>query len=126
MASAILRHLAGTRIFVKSAGVRAGATEPFAVEVMREIGIDMSRHKPTTLAGVHETGFDLIVALAPEAQNEALKIADGYAVEVEYWPTPDPSLVSESRTQNLATYRAVRDGLVARIRQRFKLAGAST
>lgn len=124
MASSILRHLAGTRVFVKSAGVRAGNPDPLAIDVMREIGIDMSRHKPTSLAGVHETGFDLIVALAPEAHNEALKIAEGYAVEVEYWPTQDPSLVSESRTQNLAAYRAVRDGLIARIKQRFTLTSA--
>jgi protein-tyrosine-phosphatase len=62
MAAAILKHLAGNRIFVGSAGVRAGEEpDPFAVEVMEELGIDMSRHKPVSLAGVHETGFDLIV-----------------------------------------------------------------
>lgn len=125
MAAAILRHLAGPRIYVTSRGVRAGQTDPLAIAVMQEIGIDMSKHRPASLAGVHETGFDLIVALAPEAHSEALKIAQGYAVEVEYWPTPDPSLVSESREQNLAAYRAVRDSLLAKIKQRFPLESAT-
>jgi protein-tyrosine-phosphatase len=125
MAAALLEHLAGARLYVKSAGVRAGETDPLAVEVMKEIGIDMSKHKPVPLAGVHETGFDLIVALAPEAHQQALELARGYAVDVEYWPVPDPSLVSESRAQTLAAYRAVRDELLAKIKQRFPVEGSA-
>jgi protein-tyrosine-phosphatase len=123
MAAAMLRRLAGAHIYVKSAGVRAGQTDPLAVAVMRELGIDISKHKPETLAGVHETGFDLIVALAPEAHAHALALARGYAVEVEYWPIADPALVSESREQNLAAYRAVRDELLAKIKRRFSSTG---
>ena len=124
MAAAILKHLAGSRIFAGSAGVRAGEPDPFAAEVMEELGIDMASHKPVSLAGVHETGFDLIVTLAPEAHHKALEIAHGYAVEVEYWPTPDPTLASGSREQILAAYRAVRDRLFQRIKARFPLTGA--
>ena len=51
MAAAIL-HLAGSRVFVASAGVRAGEpTDPFAIAAMEELGIDMSKHKPVSLAG---------------------------------------------------------------------------
>jgi protein-tyrosine-phosphatase len=124
MAAAILNHLAGNRVFVGSAGVRAGDPDPFAVEVMEELGIDMSRHKPVSLAGVHETGFDLIVTLAPEAHHKVLELAHGYAVDVEYWPTPDPTLASGSREQILAAYRAVRDGLFKKIKTRFPITGA--
>ncbi len=41
MAAAILKYLAGNRIYVESAGVRAGETDPFAIAVMEELGIDM-------------------------------------------------------------------------------------
>ena len=59
MAAAILRHLAGRRVYVESAGVRTGEPDPFAIAVMAEIGIDMSRHSPHTIAELHDTSFDL-------------------------------------------------------------------
>jgi protein-tyrosine-phosphatase len=127
MAATILRHLAGNRVFVGSAGVRAGeATDPFAVAVMEELGIDMSKHKPVSLAGVHDTSFDLIVTLAPEAHHKALEIAQGFAVDVEYWPTQDPTLASGNREQILDAYRTVRDGLFRKIKTRFGLGGGPT
>ena len=49
MAAAILRHLAGKRAYVASAGVRAGTSDPFVTAVMDEIGIDVSQHTPNTL-----------------------------------------------------------------------------
>ena len=115
---------AGRCVFVGSAGVRAGeTTDPFAIAVMEELGIDMSKHKPVSLAGVHDTSFDLIVTLAPEAHHKALEIVSGFAVNVEYWPTQDPSLASGNREQILDAYRGVRDGLFAKIKTRFRLGG---
>jgi protein-tyrosine-phosphatase len=123
MAAAILRHLAGARIYVESAGVRAGDTDPFAVAVMEELGIDLSKHKPVSLADLHDTSFDLIVTLAPEAHHQALELTRAEAVEVEYWPTQDPTMTSSNREQILDAYRAVRDGLFAKIKARFPLSG---
>jgi hypothetical protein len=48
-----------------------------------------------------------------------VELARGRAVEIEYWPTMDPTLISGSRDVMLDAYRAVRDGLEARIRERF-------
>lgn len=124
MAAAMLKHLAGRRIYVESAGVRPGAPDPFVVAVMEEIGIDMSAHVPKSLGDLHDLSFDLIVTLAPEAQHKALELAHGYAIDVEYWPTPDPTLASGAREQILDAYRAVRDRLFAKIKQRFPLPGA--
>lgn len=124
MAAAILRHLAGNRVYVKSAGVRAGETDPFAVAAMEELGIDISKHQPMSLAKLHDTSFDLIVSLSPEAHHQALDLTGRFAVDVEYWPTPDPTLASGNREQILAAYRAVRDGLFRRIKQRFPIPGA--
>ena len=124
MAAGLLKHLAGNRIYVESAGVRPGAPDPFAIAVMEEIGIDISHHVPVAIGDLHDMSFDLIVTLAPEAQHAALALAHGYAIDVESWPTPDPTLATGAREQILEAYREVRDGLMARIKSRFGLGGA--
>ena len=125
MAAAILRHLAGHRAYVESAGVREGEADPFVAAVMDEIGIDVSRHTPRTLADLHDTSFDLIITLSPEAHHQALELTRTMAVEVEYWPTFDASLMigASNREQTLDSYRAVRNGLFQRIKARFGFAG---
>ena len=125
MAAAFLRHLAGRRVYVASAGVRAGEIDSFAMAVMDEIGIDMSGHKPHTLADLHDTSFDLIVSLSPEAHHQALELTRTMAVDVEYWPTLDATIMlgQGNREQMLASYRQVRDMLFAKVKRRFGLDG---
>ena len=119
MAEAILKRLAGDRIYVQSAGVRPGEPDPFAIAVMQEIGIDISKHRPRAIADLHDTSFDLIVTLSPEAHHKALELTRTLAAEVEYWPTADPTAVEGSREQRLNAYREVRDQLAERIKARF-------
>jgi protein-tyrosine-phosphatase len=64
--------------------------------------------------------FDLIVTLSPEAHHKALDLTRTLAADVEYWPTPDPTIVEGSREQRLDAYREMRDGLMRRIKQRFQ------
>jgi protein-tyrosine-phosphatase len=125
MAAAILRHLAGRRCYVESAGIRRGAPDPFVAAVMGEIGIDVSGHAPRTIVDLADTSFDLIVTLSPEAHHQALELTRTFAVDVEYWPTFDASLMvgSGSREQVLQAYRSVRDNLFHRIKARFGLMG---
>ena len=123
MAEAIARHYFGRSVYVQSAGVRKGETDPFMVAALDEIGIDAAKHKPRTIAELDEwegLNFDLIVTLSPEAHHAGLELTRTNAVEVEYWPTPDPTLSQGSRDQRLDAYRAVRDGLTQRIRTRLK------
>lgn len=128
MAAAILRHLAGKRTYVASAGVRAGTPDPFVTVVMDEIGIDVSKHMPNTLQDLHDTSFDLIITLSPEAHHQALEFTRTMAVDVEYWPTIDATVMvgQGTREQTLMHYREVRDRLFQRIRQRFGLEGGPT
>jgi protein-tyrosine-phosphatase len=126
MAAALFNQIFGRAIYVGSAGVRKGELDPFAVAVMDEIGLDISRHKPITFEEIEEwegLNFDLIVTLAPEAHHRALEITRTNAIDVEYWPTADPSAVEGSRDQRLDAYREVRDQILARIRQRFIVRG---
>jgi protein-tyrosine-phosphatase len=119
MAAAIMRHLYGTHCYVDSAGVRVGALDPLAVEVLAEIGIDLTAHRPKTFAELEDSSFDLIVSLSPEAHHKALEFTRVMAVEAEYWPTIDPTAHEGSRDQRLDVYRAVRDGLLRKIKTRF-------
>lgn len=119
MAEALLKHLLGHRVYVDSAGVRAGELDGFAVAVMDELGIDLSRHHAKTLDDLEDGSFDLIVSLSPEAQHAAVELTRTWACEVEYWSTFDPSIVEGGRELRLDAYRKVRDQLMERIRQRF-------
>ena len=122
MAAALYRHLYGKSSYVASAGVKKGELDPFAVAAMDEMGLDISRHRPMTFAELDEwegLNFDLIVTLSPEAHHKALELTRTLAAEVEYWPTPDPTVAEGSREQRLDAYRTVRDQLLARIKQRF-------
>ncbi len=125
MAAAILRHLTGgKRIYIRSAGVRNGEADPFAIAAMDEIGIDIARHQPCSFDELEDISFDLIVTLAPEAHHKALELTRTMAVDVEYWPTLEPSVVAGNREQIMQTYRAVRDQLFERIKARFGFSGA--
>ncbi len=128
MAAAILRHLAGRRSYVESAGVRAGGSDHFAETVMDEIGISISDHKPHTLRELNDTSFDIIVTLSPEAHHQALELTRTMAVEVEYWATFDATMMvgHGSREQILQAYRGVRDQLFQRVKRRFGFEGGPT
>jgi protein-tyrosine-phosphatase len=122
MAAALLRQMLGKTVYVGSAGVQKGELDPFAVAVMQEVGIDISRHKPITfeeLEDLEGLNFDLMVTLSPPAHHKALELTHKVASEVEYWPTVDPTSSEGSRAQRLNEYREVRDQLMARIRERF-------
>lgn len=125
MAAAILQHLVGQKVHVASAGVRAGITDPFAVAVMDEIGIDISEHEPATLRDIEGQTFDLIVTLSPEAHHHGVELTRTHPAAVEYWPTPDATAMvdPDDREHTLAVYRAVRDSLFQKIKSRFTTGG---
>jgi protein-tyrosine-phosphatase len=119
MAEGLLKHLLGHRIYVDSVGVRGGEIDPFAVEVMDEIGIDLSKHKPKTFDDLEDTFYDLIISLSPEAQHSAVELTRTMACEVEFWNTLDASIVEGNREVRVGAYRQVRDQLKKRIEARF-------
>ena len=121
MAAALFKHYFG-RTYVGSAGVRKGEPDPFAVAAMEELGLDIAKHKPMTFEEMEEwegLNFDLIVTLSPEAHHRALELTRTIAADVEYWPTPDPTPTEGTREQRMDAYRAVRDQLQKRVKDRF-------
>jgi protein-tyrosine-phosphatase len=83
--------------------------------VLSEIGLDLGDRQPQTLDELEDDYFDVIVTLAPEGHHRALELTRGNAVEVIYWPTPDPTGATGTRERILEAYREVRDMLKQRI-----------
>ncbi|PPR61259.1 MAG: Glutaredoxin arsenate reductase [Alphaproteobacteria bacterium MarineAlpha4_Bin2] len=119
MAESLLKHFLGHRIYVDSVGVRAGKIDGFAVEVLEEIGIDISRHHSKSFDDLEDDYYDLIITLSPEAQHRAVELTRTMAVDLEFWHTFDPSIVEGNRETRLDAYRKVRDQLMERILKRF-------
>jgi protein-tyrosine-phosphatase len=129
MAESLLRHMFPQTFYVKSAGVRKGEVDPFAVAVMAELGQDISGHRPMTFEELDDwegLNFDLIITLAPEAHHKALELTRTLAADVEYWPTQDPTSADGNREQKLQAYREVCDGLLLRLRKRFSKVSAAS
>src|ERR1700744_1124255 len=113
MAQSLLQRMFPQSLYVRSAGVRKGELDPFAVAVMAELGQDISSPKPMTFEELDDwegLNFDLIVTLSPEAHHKALELTRTLAAEVEYWPTVDPTDAHGNREQKLEAYRQVCDG----------------
>lgn len=121
MAEGLLKHLLGRGVFVDSVGVRTGELDLFAVQVMDELGIDISRHRPKSFDELEDESFDQVITLSPEAQHRGVEMTRMMACDVFYWPTLDPSIIEGSRDTRLDAYRQVRDQLLARIKQHFSI-----
>lgn len=117
-----MKFLHGHQVYVDSAGVRSAEVDGFVIAVMDEIGIDLTHHNAKTFDDLEDDYFDVVITLSPEAQHRAIELTRVMACEIEFWNTMDPSLVeSENRETRLDAYRAVRDQLMIRIKERFPL-----
>lgn len=123
MAEGLLKHLLGHRIYVDSVGVRPGGElDPFAVQVMDEIGIDIAKHRPKAFDELEDDSFDEVISLSPEAQHRAVDMTRVMACDVVFWNTFDPTLIEGSRESRLDAYRQVREQLMRRIKEHFGIA----
>lgn len=119
MAELLARQVLPPAVFVASAGVRRGERDPFVDAALAEEGLSLGERHPRPLDDLEDDYFDLIITLSPEAHHAALELTRSLAVEVEYWPTADPTTITGTREQIMAGYRDVRERLKARIAQRF-------
>lgn len=119
MAEALAREILPSKVYVASAGVEKGDPDPFVDAVLEEIGLKRLSVAPRTFKELEDDYFDLIITLSPKAHHMALELTRTTSVHVEYWPTPDPTLVRGRRDQILGAYRDVRDHLKQHIEDRF-------
>ena len=111
MAEGIARTLAPSGLPVHSAGSRPERLNPLAVEVLGEIGIDISRQVAKGVAAVPLGEIDMVVTLCAEEVCPTLPAP----VEQQHWPLPDPAAVTGDSGECLAAFRNVRDELRQRI-----------
>ncbi len=122
MARALMMRQFSGRVFIESCALRRAATadlDPFMVQVMDEIGLDMSKHRQKTFSELEDGSFDLVISLSLEAQHGAVELARNASTELLYWPIRDPTLVEGRRDQVLEAYRRTRDDLQAQIHSCF-------
>jgi protein-tyrosine-phosphatase len=120
MAEGLAREILGQRIYVDSAGLSTETLDPFAVAALAELGIDIRDHNTQGFDDLAIDEFDLVVALSAEALERARELTRHTSVAIEFWPTDDPTVdQGGSRESRMDAYRAVRDGLARRIRERF-------
>jgi len=117
MAAALLRGRAGDKVTVDSAGVYEGGLDPFVEMVMKDIGVSMENHEPKALSDMDIKGFDVVVALTPEAAVEARRFLPHESIE--FWDIENPSDERGGRDAILASYRRVREDIVRRLAARF-------
>ena len=120
MAETLARSLLPAGTYVASAGIRPGERDPFVDAVLGEVGLSLGRHAPHSLDELEDDYFDLIVTLAPEAHHAALELTRSMAVDVMYWPTPDPAVATGTRDQIMHSYREVREHLKLLIEKRLR------
>ena len=119
MAEILARKHLPNGVFIASAGVRPGSRDPFVDEVLAEIDLSLGDREPRELDTMDDSYFDLIITLAPEAHHAALELTRSEAVDVEYWPTADPTTATGTRNQILEAYRDVRNRLELQVKKRF-------
>ncbi|MFM9903512.1 MAG: arsenate reductase ArsC [Pyrinomonadaceae bacterium] len=107
MAEGLLRHQAGDKFDVTSAGTVASFVRPQAIEVMKEIGIDISGHRSKCLDEFLGTSFDYIITVCDNA-NQTCPVFPGKATRIHY-SFDDPAEAKGTDDEILQVFRRVRD-----------------
>src|SRR6185369_2706610 len=114
MAEGFLRHDAGDRFAVSSAGVNPTQVRPEAIAVMGEVAIDISGHRSKSVDEFRGQKFDYVITVCDNA-NERCPVFPGRTTRI-HWSFEDPAAVAGDEATRLAAFRKVRD----EIRERLK------
>lgn len=115
MAEGWLRHLDGVRFNVASAGTHAVGLNPRTVTVMKEAGVDISRHRSKRVDELLGQRFDYAITVCDRAK-ETCPIFPG-ATSVLHWSFDDPADAQGDEEARLAVFRRVRDEIARRVRE---------
>jgi arsenate reductase len=113
MAEGLLRHEAGDRFEVLSAGTRPSHVRPEAIAVMAEIGLDISGHRSKSVDEFVRQDLDFVITVCDNAK-ETCPVFPG-AVKCLHWPFEDPAAVEGPEEVRKAAFRRVRDRIHGRI-----------
>jgi arsenate reductase len=115
MAEGLLRHLAGDRFEVESAGVEQSHVRPQAIAAMRELGIDISGHRSKSVDEFSGQEFDYVITVCDNARDRC-PVFPGKTKRI-HWSFEDPAAAEGDEQAVLAVFRRVRDEIEARLRE---------
>jgi arsenate reductase (thioredoxin) len=115
MAEGVLRRYGGARFEVRSAGTRPSRLNPIAVQVMKEIGIDISKHRSKHADEFKNEQFDYVITVCDKAK-ESCPVFPGEAKRL-HWSFPDPPKAEHPSEKIVSEYRKVRGLILARFRK---------
>jgi len=113
MAEGWLRHLAGDRFEVASAGTHPVGVNPMAVEVMNEVGVDISHHYSKNREAFQDQSFDFVITVCDQAKESCPIFS--HAQSFLHWGFEDPAAGTGSMEGRRAIFRQVRDQMARRI-----------
>ena len=112
MAEAWLNRLCGDRFEALSAGLEPGTLNPLAVQVMREVGIDISGNKTKPVFDFIKAGnvFSYVITVCDEASAERCPVFPGVTNRL-HWSFPDPSVLTGTEGEQISAVRKIRDDI---------------
>ncbi|MBN1795009.1 MAG: arsenate reductase ArsC [Candidatus Omnitrophica bacterium] len=120
MAEAFLNTMAGGRFEAESAGLEPGTLNPFVVEVMKELDIDISQNKTKSVFDFYKQGkrYQYVITVCDKSASERCPIFVGVTKRL-HWPFDDPSRFEGSREDILRQTRDLRDAIKKKIEEAF-------
>jgi arsenate reductase len=117
IAEGFLRNISGSRFDVLSAGTKSSRVHRLTVEVMKEVGIDISGQQPKHVQEFLHTPIDVVVTLCSSAREECPIFPR--AARSLHWDMADPAAARGSDAEKLAVFRNVRDDIFAQVLSTF-------
>jgi arsenate reductase len=116
MAEAFLKDIAGNRIHVESAGLDPKPVNPLVVEVMQEIGFDLSRVKSDSVFDFFKEGrlYDYVITVCDDTASAQCPVFPGITKR-HHWPFSDPEQLIGTRDEKLNVLRKIRDQVKAKV-----------
>jgi len=111
MAEGLARKAFQGKAEVQSAGSKPGHVNPYAIQALQEIGIDISRHTSKSVDEISPAGLDLVITLCAEEVCPIMPVQ----TKKLHWPLPDPASVTEEGEPKLQKFREIRDEIQARL-----------
>lgn len=109
------RHIGGDAVVVQSAGIEAHGKNPRAIEVMREIGIDISGQESTIVNDDMLNAADIVVTVCGHADEQCPVLPPGIAKL--HWPLTDPAKATGTEEEIMTEFRATRDEIEGRVNE---------
>ena len=118
MAEAWLNYTCGGDFEAQSAGLEPGTINPLVIEVLREVGIDISQNKTQAVFDVWKSGqiFKYVITVCSESEAKGCPIFPGVTTRL-HWPFPDPSQLSGTAEEKRREARKIRDAIRQKIEE---------